>query len=64
MLPVFVFLILQKAQYGVGMEQKHGPAWQAKHTKFDVAIIYDMGRKLHGRQAMGDEVISSNTPCL
>jgi hypothetical protein len=42
MLPVFVFLILQKAQYGAGMEQKHGPDWQAKHTKFDVAVIYDM----------------------
>jgi hypothetical protein len=58
MLPVFVFLILQKTQYGAAMEQKHGPDWQAKHTKFDAAVIYDMGRKLHGRLAMGDEVIN------
>jgi hypothetical protein len=40
MLPVFVFLILQKTQYGAAMEQKHGPDWQAKHTKFDAAIVH------------------------
>jgi hypothetical protein len=37
---------------------KHGLDWQAKHTKFDAAVIYDMGRKPHGRLAMGDEVIN------
>jgi hypothetical protein len=58
MLYVFVFLILQNTQYGAAMEQKHRPDWQAKHTKFDAAIIYDMGRKPHGRLAIGDEVIN------
>ncbi|KAK3164395.1 hypothetical protein QOZ80_1AG0017180 [Eleusine coracana subsp. coracana] len=40
------------------MEQKHGSDWKATHPNFDAAVIYDMGRKPHGRLAIGDELIN------